>query len=69
VIQKVADGGQVRYKESPAKNLFSHIHDANQYLCLAVKPEATERSVAMNNLMNRAKMANLRRTGRSLLDA
>lgn len=69
VIQKVGDGGQIKYKETPSKNIFSHIHDANQYLCLAVKPEATEKSMAMNNIMNRARMANLRKTGRSLLDA
>lgn len=27
-------GGDGRYENKPAKNQFSHVHDANQYLCL-----------------------------------
>ena len=39
LIQKLDSGGGKRYREMPAKNIFSHIHDANQYLCLLLQPE------------------------------
>lgn len=67
LIQTLGDGGLQRYKEVPAKNMFSHIHDANQYLCLALQPEtraqseAVQKNIARMQQLNRMRARN--RTG------
>ncbi len=67
LIQTLGDGGLQRYKEVPAKNMFSHIHDANQYLCLALQPETraqsetVQKNIARMQQLNRMRARN--RTG------
>ncbi len=38
VVGKLMGGGEVKYSEQPLKNMYSHIHDALQYLGLAYNP-------------------------------
>ena len=33
-------GGEIKYAEAPVKNMYSHPHDALQYLALGFNPEA-----------------------------
>ena len=62
LINRVGEGGTLRYREQPAKNIFSHIHDANQYLCLYLQPEATAVRDGFRRMMddNRRRMNRLR---------
>lgn len=43
-LQVRTGDGSERFAEQPEKNMFSHIHDATQYLCLALDPHRTARS-------------------------
>jgi len=41
LVQKVMAGGEVRHQEEPEKNMYSHSHDALQYLAMKANPELT----------------------------
>jgi len=51
VVQKVMSGGEVRHKEEPAKNMYSHPHDALQYLAMAADPERANAEKAKTEIM------------------
>lgn len=57
VVQKVMSGGEVRHKEEPAKNQYSHPHDALQYLAMMADPERAsaekQKTEAMATVMAR----------------
>ncbi len=40
VVGKLMGGGEIKYAEAPVKNMYSHPHDALQYLALGFNPEA-----------------------------
>lgn len=37
MYERVQVTGEVRYKEQPKKNMFSHVHEGLQYLCLMIQ--------------------------------
>lgn len=65
---RTGDGSE-RFAEQPEKNMFSHIHDANQYLCLAVDPQRTMRRTSRDQILEqyqrdaRSRAQNRRRLG------
>lgn len=52
--------GENQYSLEPEKNMFSHIHDANQYMAMYFEPNRYERSQKQNALIQQA-MARSRR--------
>ncbi len=36
--------GSDKFAEQPEKNIFSHIHDANQYLCMYFAPNQAKQN-------------------------
>ncbi len=69
LIQKLDSSGGKRYHETPAKNIFSHIHDANQYLCLLAQPEVSDKqSRETENIARQLHLNRQRQKSYSILD-
>ena len=63
-LQVRTGDGSERFAEQPEKNMFSHIHDATQYLCLALDPKRTSRRTGRDEIIE-AHYRNARQHARS----
>ena len=54
LLQTRSSSGDLKFHAEPEKNLFSHVHDANQYLVMSFDPVQSERNRRQSELMREA---------------